>query len=131
MSWRVGLPEVAAELARRWSLTLGPEWVGRGTCSWVAPVTRADGTVAVLKLGTPHMEGEHEIAGLRFWRGDPFVRLLEADEAHNALLLERCELGTPLRMRPQTGQDGVIAGLLRRLWREPSAGAQVRPLDNL
>ena len=49
---------------------------------------------AVLKLGMPHMEAEHEIDGLRFWDGDPTVRLLEADRGPNAMLLERCEPGT-------------------------------------
>ena len=49
------------------------------SAAWVAPVTRADGSAAVLKLGMPHMEGEHETDGLRFWDGDPTVRLLEFD----------------------------------------------------
>jgi streptomycin 6-kinase len=73
----------------------------------------------VLKLGMPHMEGEHEVNGLRFWDGDPTVRLLEADDDWGAMLLERCEPGTGLRVRPEPEQDRVIAGLLRRLWRSP------------
>ena len=56
----------------------------------------ADGTSAVLKLAMPHMEGEHELQGLRFWNGDPAVRVLEADDEHGAMLLERCEPGTVL-----------------------------------
>ena len=28
----------------------------------------------------PHMEREHEIPGLRFWDGNPTVRLIEADD---------------------------------------------------
>ena len=47
--------------------------------AWVAPVWRADGRPAVLKLGMPHMEGADELLGLRFWDGDPTVHLLEAD----------------------------------------------------
>ncbi len=42
-----------------------------------APVTRADETAALLKLGRPHMEGKDEINGLRFWAGDPTVRQSE------------------------------------------------------
>jgi streptomycin 6-kinase len=80
----------------------------------VTPVVRADGTSAVLKLGMPHMEGEHEIHCLRFWDRDPTVRLLEADDELGAMLLERCEPGTPLRALPEPEQDLVIATLLRR-----------------
>ena len=40
-------------------------------CAWVAPVTFVNGGSAVLKLGMPHMESEHEIEGLRFRGGDP------------------------------------------------------------
>jgi streptomycin 6-kinase len=87
--WLERLPEAVAELARRWSLTLGTQFEGEDvSCSWVASVTRQDGTPAVLKLGMPHMEGEQEIDGLRFWDGDPTVRLLEADEDLGAMLLE-------------------------------------------
>ncbi len=65
----------------------------------------------------PHMEGEHEIDGLRFWDGDPTVRLLMADDDLGAMLLERCEPGTVLRALAECEQDAVISGLLRRLWR--------------
>ncbi len=126
-AWLEHLPETAAELARRWSLTLGTPF--DGDCSWVASVTRADGTPAVLKLGMPHMEGEQEIEGLRFWDGDPTVRLLEADEDLNAMLLERCEPGTALRTLPEPEQDLMIAGLLRRLWRHPSPPHPFRSLS--
>lgn len=62
--WLETLPDVVADLARRWRLTVGAPFVDDGTCSWVAPVICA-GRRAVLKLGMPHMEGAHEIAGLR------------------------------------------------------------------
>jgi len=77
----------------------------------------------------PHMEGAHELPGLRFWGGDPTVRLLEADGDLNAMLLERCEPGTVLRERPEPEQDIVIAGLLRRLWRRPATPHPFRPLS--
>jgi streptomycin 6-kinase len=94
-------------------------------------MVRADGTSAVLKVGMPHMEGEHELQGLRFWNGDPTVRLLEADNQLNAMLLERCEPGTALRELAEPEQDLVIARLLRRLWRSPSAPHPFRPLSDL
>ena len=45
------------------------------------------------QIGMPRMEGEHEIQGLRFWNGDPTVRLLTAADDLGAALLERCEPG--------------------------------------
>ena len=65
---------------------------------------------------------------LRFWNGEPTVRLLEADADLNAMLLERCEPGTVLRSLPEHEQDVVIARLLRRLWRKPLAPHPFRPL---
>lgn len=129
-AWLGRLPDVLGSLERRWSLTLGvPFDNDEMTCAWVAPVVLADGTSAVLKLGMPHMEGEHEIEGLRFWNGDPMVRLLKADDDLGAILLERCEPGTVLRSVPAFEQDLIIARLLRRLWRPPVAPHAFRPLS--
>lgn len=131
MAWLERLPGVLDDLERRWSLQLGTPFYREVSCAWVAPVTCADGTSAVLKLGMPHMEGEHEIDGLRFWDGDATVRLFQADHALNAMLLERCRPGTVLRALPEPEQDVVIAGLMRRLWRPPSAPHAFRPLSAL
>jgi streptomycin 6-kinase len=129
-AWIARLPETLRDLERRWSLALGAPFNSEEvSCAWVAPVTRADGTSAVLKLGMPHMEGEHEIDGLRFWNGNPTVRLLEADDDLGAMLLERCEPGTTLRALPEPEQDVLIARLLRRLWRSPSSPHAFRPLS--
>src|SRR5207302_8443269 len=131
-SWLERLPDVLRNLEHRWSLTLDAPFDGdEVSCSYVTPVVRADGPPAVLKIGMPHMEGEHEIHGLRFWNGDPTVRLLMADDGLGAMLLERCEPGTALRALPECEQDVVISGLLRRLWRAPSAQHPFRPLSSL
>jgi len=117
MAWLERLPALVEELTERWSLRPGEPFASaEASCAYVAPVVRGDGTAAVLKLGMPHMEGEQEIAGLRFWRGEAMVRLLEADDALGAMLLERCEPGTTLRSEPEARQDEVIAGLAKRLW---------------
>jgi len=126
-TWLVRLPDTLRDLEQRWSLRLGDSF--EGCCAWVAPVTLASGASAVLKLGMPHMESAHEIEGLRFWGGDPTVRLLDADDDLGAMLLERCEPGTTLRALPEPEQDLVIAGLLRRLWRLPVAPHPFRPLS--
>jgi streptomycin 6-kinase len=132
LAWLDRLPDALEKVTRSWSLSLGPPFVGDDvTCSYVATVHLTDGTSAVLKLGMPHMEGEDEIQGLRFWDANPTVRLLAADENLNAMLLERCEPGTTLRTLPEPDQDVVIAGLLRRVWRAPSAQHPFRPLSAL
>ena len=132
MAWLQGLPDLVQELERRWELRTDAPLNGEEpNCSYVAPVLRADKTPAVLKIGMPHMEGAHEIQGLRFWNGDPTVRLLESDEQLGAILLERCHPGTTLRVLDEKEQDAVICGLLRRLWRTPRAPHPFRPLSTL
>lgn len=131
-AWLDHLPDVLRILERRWSLTLDAPFNGEVvSCSYVAPAIRTDGARAVLKIGMPHMEGEHEIYGLRFWNGDPTVRLLMADDDLGAMLLERCEPGTALRALTECEQDVVIARLLRRLWRLPPTQHPFRPLSTL
>jgi streptomycin 6-kinase len=129
-AWLEALPAALRELERRWSLTLGVPFA-QASAAWVAPVSRADGTRAVLKVGMPHMEAEQEIDGLRVWNGDPAVFLVEADEALGAMLLERCEPGTRLREEVETEQDRVIAGLLRRIWQAPVPPHVFRPLSEM
>jgi streptomycin 6-kinase len=131
-AWLARLPAAIAELARRWSLSLGAPFDSEDvSAAWVAPVRRADGSPAVLKLGMPHMEAEHEPDGLRFWDGDPTVRLLDADDELGAMLVERCQPGTSLRALPEPEQDVEIARLLRRLWRKPPEPDPFRPLSTM
>jgi streptomycin 6-kinase len=128
-AWFEQLPNAIQELEGRWSLSIRSPWSDEASCAWVAPAVREDGTQVVLKLGMPHMEAADEIEGLRFWDGNPTVRLLEADSNLNALLLERCEPGTSLRDLPEAEQDIVLAELAHRLWRMPPAPHPFRPLS--
>jgi streptomycin 6-kinase len=128
-TWLEQLPGSIRQIQDRWELSLERPLAGSDvSCSWVAPVVRRDRTRAVLKVGMPHMEGAHELQGLHFWDGDPTVRLLDADAALNAMLLEYCEPGIALRRLPQPEQDVVIARLFQRLWRRPAAPHPFRPL---
>jgi len=131
-AWLERLPEILRSAERRWSLKVGSPFDNHEvSCAWVAPVALPDRTEAVLKIGMPHMEAEHEAEGLRFWDGDPTVRLLAADDGLGAILLERCVPGTPLRAVPEAEQDVIVAGLLRRLWRSPVVPHPFRPLSAL
>ena len=129
MAWLTRLPEAIDACQNRWELSLGRPWSNDASCSWVAPAVRRNGTRAVLKLGMPHMEAAHEIDGLRFWDGEPTVRLYEADSDLQAMLLERCEPGSSLRDLPDEEADVVIAGLLHRMWRRPPEKHTFRPLS--
>ncbi len=105
-----------------------------GPVSWVAPAHTAAGQRVVLKVGWLHDEALHEADGLREWAGDGTVRLLDScvTGATTALLLEACEPGTELAAAlPEDERDVIIAGLLRRLWIEPSAGHPFRPLSQM
>jgi streptomycin 6-kinase len=132
MAWLEGLPAVVQELELRWKLTPdAPLRAEEPSCSFVEAVCRPDGTPAVLKIGMPHMEQEQETEGLRFWNGDPTVRLLESNDELRAMLLERCQPGVTLRALEEREQDIVISGLLRRLWRPVPSPHRFRPLSAL
>jgi streptomycin 6-kinase len=129
-----GVPGIVAESADRWSLTVGDPFQPGGHTAWVAPVRGASGEEMVLKVAWRHPEAEHEADGLRFWDGNGAVRLYASSELDGdtiVLLLERCLPGAPLSAQPEADQDGIIAGLLHRLWREQPAGHPFRPLREM
>jgi len=91
--------------------------------SFVAPVERADGTPAVLKISFPDLwENEQEGDALAHWDGRGAVRLLERDRERRALLIERCEPGTPLwAVAGEDEANAIAIDVLRRLWRPAPA----------
>jgi streptomycin 6-kinase len=130
-AWMAELPSIVGELVDRWELRLHQPYQPGGMCSWTAPAEDARGRALVLKVGWAHPESEHEADGLRLWGGNGAVMLHDhhAFDSTSALLLERCDPGTPLHhARPEDEQDLIIANLLRRLWRAPTDGA-FRPLQ--
>jgi streptomycin 6-kinase len=134
--WIAGLPRTVARLAELWSLRIGDPFEPGGQCAWVAPVTAADGTGHVLKVAFPFSGGEErdEAAGLRIWDGNVTVRMNAVHDGGSfvAMLLERCEPGTPLAgVLAEPDQDEVVAGLLRKLWAQPHAGYPFRPLSEM
>ncbi len=120
-AWLARLPEIVAELGERWGLVLGKPYAG-GSCSWVAPVRRADGSDAVLKVSWPHPEAAGEGEALRLWDGRGAVRPYEHDAGRYALLLECCAPGTELGDAAELPVEERLvagAGLLRELWNVP------------
>ncbi len=118
-AWLDRLPRLAEECAGLWSLHLG-EPFEPASVSLVLPAELPDGTGAVLKLSFPEPESEREADALAHWHGDGAVRLLAHDAEARALVVERCEPGTPLWQVPDEDEaNRIAASVLRRLWRAP------------
>jgi streptomycin 6-kinase len=128
VEWIARLPALVRECEEQWSLRLGAEY----DYAFVSLAIRAelpDRTPAVLKIGFPHRESEHEADALAHYDGRGAVRLLQYDAARGAMLLERCEPGTPLLDEPDERESfGIAAQILARLWHPPSSGHPFRPL---
>ncbi|GIV80362.1 MAG: streptomycin 6-kinase [Litorilinea sp.] len=116
-AWLRELPRLVDACARRWSLQVLPHFPGL-SYNYVAPAVDRNGTPLVLKLGVPTAELSSEIAALRFYDGYGIARLLDADEAQGALLLERLQPGTELITLEDDEQATAIAAqVMRELWR--------------
>lgn len=127
--WLADLPGLIEERCAAWGLRVTGEAFGGGTHSFVAPVERADGSVAVLKLPVVDPENLGEAAALHCYDGDGAVRLYEFDAASHAMLLEWARPGTELLYQPgfpslegrpeHIGKVEQACALYRRLRREP------------
>ena len=124
-AWLAALPALRRQVLAEWGLVPdGPPYPG-GTASLVLPVTRA-GRPLVLKIAWPHPEAAREADALDAWDGEGAVRLLAHDPERRALLLERCDPGTPLWAAAGVDRLGVLSSLLPRLW--VAAPKEVAPL---
>jgi streptomycin 6-kinase len=112
------LPTVLAELSERFGVAEVGTPFGGGWVGYVVPATLRDGRRAVLKVSLSDEEHAHEADALERWAGDGAVQLVDRVGEPNAMLLERCEPGTPLLAHAE--RDAAIAiacSLLRRLER--------------
>ncbi|WP_055703296.1 aminoglycoside phosphotransferase family protein [Streptomyces silaceus] len=114
------LPERVRETVGRWDLTVDGAPL-HGMAALVLPVRRADGTPAAVKFQILDEETEGEPVALRLWDGDGAVRLLDYDDAHGTMLLERLDSTRMLSTMADTHQAVlVIAELLARLTAGPA-----------
>ena len=111
--WTRDLRRLLAQCLEQWDLRVtGPARTG-----WTAvvyPVER-DGRPAALKVGWPHTESAAEHTALQVWGGRGAVRLLAADPARGALLLERLDSTRTLRVEDAFSGCEIVGDLLRRL----------------
>ncbi len=126
--WLDALPRLVERLCGDWDLDIIGESFSGGTHSFVAPVRRADGSVAVLKAPVIDEGNAGEPTALYCYAGDGAVRLYEFDSASGAMLLEWARPGTPLLAqpdgphlegRPEHADKLVLAGRLYQRLRRP------------
>jgi streptomycin 6-kinase len=113
-AWVATLPALATKFCARWDLTPDGDLL-TGFVAVVLPVRRADGSQAVLKLTWLDAETRDEPRALKLWDGRGVVRLLDHDDEHGALLLERLDHTRPLTDAPIEVAVEVTGGLLRDL----------------
>ena len=121
-AWRQTLPAVLAQTLDALELRAGTPFRPGGSASWVAPVRDAHGVELVLKVSFAHDEARDEAAGMLAWQGYGAAQILHAEQraGSTVLLMEHVRPGTSLRDAADTsGQDDVLAPLLRRLWSRP------------
>jgi len=123
-AWVRGLPGLLAELCAEWSLQVGRVF-DDATEALVVEATGPDGTAAVLKLQVPGRADavRHEITALQLADGDGCARLLRAELARGALLVER--LGPSLHRLglPTDERHEILCATARRVWRQaPGCG---------
>lgn len=120
-AWLDRLPAILDGCAERWELTLGAPVKPLSYC-YVIPARRADGTAAILKVCPPMGEFARQVAALRLFDGRGIVRLLESDPHVEALLVERCEPGTLLRVESAADDaraTSIACDVMRQVWRQP------------
>jgi streptomycin 6-kinase len=111
--WLAQLPELVGELCERWGLrVIGDPMYGY--LALVVPVLRGDARHA-LEVSWVDDETANEAAALALWNGGGAVRLLDADDAAGALLLEWLDPRRRLADADLSVAVPVARRLLRRL----------------
>lgn len=133
--WAGRVRRVIIECLDQWHLVVtGP--AATGWTAVVLPVAQ-NGRPAVLKVGWPHVESAAEHIALQIWGGRGAARLLAADPARGALLLERLDSSHTLAGVDAFTACDIVGDLLRRLHVPapptiPSLAEHLRPhLDRL
>ena len=121
-----GLPATVRVLSEGWRLHPDDD-PAHGHCSLVLPVRTTDGAAAILKVGVPDEEFEHEHLVLQRCGRHSAVCLLSADPHHRGLLLERLS-STDLSTVSDAKACRAVGDLYRRI--HVSALPQLRPLSS-
>jgi streptomycin 6-kinase len=112
-AWLDALPQIVVEICHRWRLRITDDLL-HGSNAIVVPVRRDDELLA-LRLTPPGPEVGDQVTALRFWDGRGTVRLVAADFAAGAMLLERLAIDGSLRHVPIEEALPVLGTMMRRL----------------
>lgn len=123
-AWLAELPELVADLERRWSITVEASLTG-GTDSYVARTRTAGGGEAILKVAVPGGGFGQQVATLASARGHGYVRLLEHDLECRALLTEALGPSLDRLGLPPERQLDVLCQTLRPAWQVSLSAAPV------
>jgi len=122
LSWGIGgaewlrhLPEMIADYENKWSFKAQSPF--DLNYNYVAPAELNNGSKAVIKIGYPEdREFQSEIAALQTFSGEGICRLLEVDQKHAVMLLERVLPGTPLaEVEDDESATRIIASVMKEL----------------
>ncbi len=127
--WLDALSALLSRYEKRWDLTLEAPFKNL-SYNYVAPVRRADGSWAVLKIGFPNDELRSEIAALRHFDGQGMVSLLDADEENCAMLLERITPGETLWEMEDEQATAHLLEMMPKLWRAYVGDYPFRSVDD-
>ena len=120
------LPAILTRCEQRWGLTMYPPFAHL-SFNYVAPATRSDGTVVLVKVCTFSDEFLPQWEALRFFNGHGMVQLLGFDEADEVLILEYLQPGTLLStVEDDQKATSIIANVMRQL-RCPIMGEHTFP----
>jgi streptomycin 6-kinase len=91
-----------------------------GSEAYVAQAKTADGAQAVVKIAIPGNPLSNEARTLALADGHGYARMLEYDEARQAMLLERLGLSLAALGQPIETQIEILCVTLRRAWEVPA-----------
>lgn len=115
-AWLNRLGELIRFYEAQWSLRVGEPF--ELSYSYCAPAQTLDGREVALKLEFPNDEARHRIQALRHYNGRGMVRLLRADEAQGASLMERLRPGQTLAEAVQDDDEAtrIAAEVMQAMW---------------
>ncbi|WP_051353083.1 aminoglycoside phosphotransferase family protein [Thalassobacillus devorans] len=93
-AWLEKLPDLIAYCEEKWALQL--ETPFSLSINYVAPAVRADGTELVVKISLPGAGFLDEWQALQLFNGEGMASLVDVDQEHGILLIEKLTLGYTL-----------------------------------
>lgn len=113
--WLPGLPDLIARCREKWGLREG-SMCPNMSMNYIEFATTADGESVALKVGVPHAELFTEMEALRLYGGRRAARLLDADCALGAILMQRLQPGAMLwQLEDDREATRIAASLMRDL----------------